>query len=111
GPYGDYLLAVTRLEPIKRVGLALDAFQHVDRPMRLIVAGDGSARADLERRVAELGLGDRVVLRGRVTDDELIDLYAGARAVLFAPYDEDYGYVTLEAFLARKPVVTARDSG
>jgi glycosyltransferase involved in cell wall biosynthesis len=35
----------------------------------------------------------------------------GLSAVLFAPYQEDYGYVTLEAFLSRKPVITARDSG
>lgn len=111
GPYGDYILAVTRLEAIKRVALAVEAFQHVDAPMRLIVAGDGSARADLEQQIAQLGLNGRVVLRGRVEDEELIDLYAGARGILFAPYDEDYGYVTLEAFLARKPVITATDSG
>jgi glycosyltransferase involved in cell wall biosynthesis len=36
---------------------------------------------------------------------------AGARGVLFAPFQEDYGYVTLEAFLSRKPVVTASDAG
>ncbi len=46
-----------------------------------------------------------------MTDDELVDLYANALAVVYPPYDEDYGYVTLEAFLARKPVVTATDSG
>ena len=40
-----------------------------------------------------------------------IDLYAGALAVAYPPYDEDFGYVTLEAFLARKPVVTCVDSG
>jgi glycosyltransferase involved in cell wall biosynthesis len=31
--------------------------------------------------------------------------------VYFAPRDEDYGYITLEAFLSRKPVITAADSG
>ena len=46
-----------------------------------------------------------------MTDERLVELYANARAVVFAPFDEDYGYVTLEAFLARKPVVTATDSG
>lgn len=44
-------------------------------------------------------------------DETLLELYAGALAVAFVPYDEDYGLVTLEAFLARKPVVTASDSG
>jgi glycosyltransferase involved in cell wall biosynthesis len=111
GPYGDYVLIVSRLEHVKRVDLALDAFRHVDRSLRLVIAGDGSARAHLQRRVEELGLADRVTFAGRVSDEELIELYAGARALLFTPYDEDYGYVTLEAFLARKPVVTASDSG
>ena len=31
--------------------------------------------------------------------------------MLYPPYDEDFGYVTLEAFLSRKPVITATDSG
>ena len=111
GPYGDYVLTVARLEHVKRVDLAIDAFRFVDGSARLVVAGDGSARQRLEQKVDELGMRHRITLLGRVSDDELIDLYAGARAVLFAPYDEDYGYVTLEAFLARKPVVTASDSG
>ena len=54
---------------------------------------------------------DRVVFAGAVAGDELIDLYAGALAVVYAPFDEDYGYVTLEAFLCAKPVITATDSG
>jgi glycosyltransferase involved in cell wall biosynthesis len=111
GPYGDYMLTVARLEHVKRVDLAVEAFQKVDQPMRLVVAGDGSARVRIEERIDALGLRQRVTVLGRVSDEQLIDLYAGARGVLFAPFDEDYGYVTLEAFLARKPVVTASDSG
>ena len=42
---------------------------------------------------------------------QLIELYAGALGVIFPPYDEDYGYVTLEAFLSGKPVVTTTDAG
>ena len=111
GPYGDYMLTVTRLEKVKRVDLAIDAFRHVNRPMRLLIAGDGSVRPELEAHIERLGLRDRVQLLGRVADDELIALYGGARGLLFTPYDEDYGYVTLEAFLARKPVVTTSDAG
>ena len=40
-----------------------------------------------------------------------LDRYADALAVYFAPYDEDFGYVTLEAFKSSKPVITAQDSG
>ena len=111
GPYGDYILTVTRLEHVKRVDLAIDTFEKTTSSMRLLIAGDGSIRHELAEYVERRGLRDRVVLLGRVDDDTLIELYAGCRAVLFAPYQEDYGYVTLEAFLSRKPVITARDSG
>ena len=111
GPYGDYVLTVTRLEHVKRVDLAIDTFEKTASSMRLLIAGDGSIRHELAEYVERRGLRDRVVLLGRVDDDALIELYAGCRAVLFAPYQEDYGYVTLEAFLSRKPVITACDSG
>jgi glycosyltransferase involved in cell wall biosynthesis len=111
GPYGDYMLTVSRLEKVKRIDLAIEAFAKVPAPTRLVVAGDGSERAALAARIEALGLSDRVHLAGRVDDRELIDLLAGARALLFAPFAEDYGYVTLEAFLARKPVITTTDAG
>ena len=111
GGYGDYMLAVSRLEKVKRLDLAIEAFAHVPAPLRLVIAGEGSVRADLEARIERHGLGSRVQLVGHVDDARMIELMAGARGILFAPYQEDYGYVTLEAFLARKPVVTASDSG
>jgi glycosyltransferase involved in cell wall biosynthesis len=52
-----------------------------------------------------------VEILGRIDDERLIDLYARALAVHYAPFDEDYGYVTVEAFRAAKPVVTTTDSG
>jgi glycosyltransferase involved in cell wall biosynthesis len=75
------------------------------------VAGDGTQRANVERLAAELGVTDRVDFLGTVDDDALVRLYRDTLAVLYPPFDEDFGYVTLEAFLARKPVVTASDSG
>jgi glycosyltransferase involved in cell wall biosynthesis len=111
GPYGDYLLLVSRLEKVKRIDLAIEAMARARGSTRLVIAGDGSERAALAARVEALGLGDRVRLAGRVEDAELIGLLAGARALLFTPFEEDYGYVTLEAFLARKPVITTSDAG
>jgi glycosyltransferase involved in cell wall biosynthesis len=111
GPSGDYVLSVGRLETVKRVQLAIEAMAHVDRPIELWVAGDGTQRANIEAVAGRLNVGGRVRFLGAVPDDALLDLYAGALAVVYAPYDEDYGYVTLEAFLARKPIITARDSG
>ncbi|MEW5984923.1 MAG: glycosyltransferase family 4 protein [Acidobacteriota bacterium] len=111
GPYGDYVLSVGRLETVKRVDLAIRAVAETPPPLRLVVVGDGTQRENLARLVAERSLGDRVHFAGTVDDDTLLDLYAGALGVVYAPFDEDYGYVTLEAFLARKPVITASDSG
>jgi glycosyltransferase involved in cell wall biosynthesis len=111
GPYGDYVLSVGRIESVKRVDLLVSAMAHVDQPIRLIVAGDGTQRGNVERHAAELGVADRIEFLGAVNDETLLTLYRDTLAVLYPPYDEDFGYVTLEAFLARKPVVTAVDSG
>ena len=110
GPLGDYVLSVGRLEANKRVDLVIRALAHVPR-VRLIVVGEGPLRAQLEEAAAASGIADRVTFAGAVDDDCLVTLYAGALAVVFPPFDEDYGYVTLEAFLARKPVVTTTDAG
>ena len=96
---------------MKRVELLVDAIAASRSAVRARIAGDGPEREALERRIAERGVGDRVELLGRVDDDELVRLYAGARSVFYAPYDEDYGYVAIEAFLSGKPVVTTRRLG
>ncbi len=111
GPYGDYALVVGRLEPVKRPELAVRAMSGAPPGLRLIVVGEGSMRAQLERLAADVGGAERVVFAGNPTASELVELYAGALAVIYVPFDEDYGYVTLEAFLAARPVVTALDSG
>jgi glycosyltransferase involved in cell wall biosynthesis len=111
GPHGDYVLAVGRLETVKRAHLAIEAMSHVDWPVELVLAGDGTQRANLEALAARRGVADRVRFLGSVDDETLLTLYAGALAVLYVPFDEDFGYVTLESFLAKKPVVTATDSG
>jgi glycosyltransferase involved in cell wall biosynthesis len=106
GP-GRYALVVGRLDPWKRMDLAIEGAAAGRFP--LVVAGSGPDEARL-RRVAERS-GANVDFRGAVSDEELLSLYAGCGAVLFTPADEDYGYIALEAFLSRKPVVTCTDSG
>lgn len=111
GDFGDYVLAVNRFESNKRPGLIVEGLAHSGRGLRGVAVGRGELRAGVRRRAAELGVGARIDLPGFVPDEILIDLYAGALAVLTAPLDEDYGYITLQAFCAGKPVVTAADSG
>jgi glycosyltransferase involved in cell wall biosynthesis len=109
--YGDYVLSVGRIESVKRVDLLVSAMARVDKPIRLVIAGDGTQRANVERVASNQGVSDRVDFLGAVDDERLLTLYRDALAVLYPPFDEDFGYVTLEGFLSRKPVVTASDSG
>ena len=111
GRYGDYVLVVARLEPLKRIELAIRAMTSVVAPIRLVIVGDGSQRAALEQEAVHAGVAHRVTFAGPLWGDPVADLYADALGVVYAPFDEDYGYVTLEAFLAAKPVITATDSG
>jgi glycosyltransferase involved in cell wall biosynthesis len=111
GPYGDYVLFVGRIESIKRPDLAVRAMCHVDRPIRLVLVGDGTQRRQTEALAESLGVADRVDFLGAAGEEELLGLYRNALLVLYTPYDEDFGYVTLEGFLARRPVITSTDAG
>ncbi len=114
GPAGDYILSVGRLCSIKRVDLMVRAMAAISRKLRLVIVGaaDEPAMEEyLRSEIVKHHLSDRVELMGRVSDDALVELYAGAFAVYYAPHNEDYGFVTLEARASGKPVVTASDSG
>jgi glycosyltransferase involved in cell wall biosynthesis len=111
GDFGDYVFTAGRLDRLKRFDLLIRALAHTQTPVRCRIAGDGPERGKLEELVQQLGLEDRVELLGWATDDAMVESYAGSLAVFYAPYDEDYGYVTVEAFKSGKPVVTAADSG
>lgn len=111
GSFGDYVLWLGRLQENKRPGLLLDAMARTRCAVRAVFAGRGPLGDDLRASARRLGLDGRVEFRGFVSEEERIALYAGALAVVYAPFDEDLGYVTLEAFLAEKPVITMADSG
>jgi glycosyltransferase involved in cell wall biosynthesis len=111
GRFDDYILSVGRLEPAKRVDLIIRALASTPDPTRLVVVGGGSQRSALEALAGSLGIANRVIFTGEIDDAALVELYANAGAVVFPPYDEDYGYITLEAFLSRKPVITTTDAG
>jgi glycosyltransferase involved in cell wall biosynthesis len=109
--YGDYLFYAGRLDRLKRLDLAIDAMQRVRGGARLKIAGTGPLENELRKQIEGLGVGHRVELLGFVSSEELVDLYARCRAALYVPLNEDYGYVTVEAMLSRKPVVTTSDAG
>jgi len=96
-PKGDYHLMFGRVVPYKRVDLAIAAFAELGWP--LVVAGDGRQRAELEASAPP-----NVTFTGRVDDEDLPGLLAGARGLIF-PNEEDFGIIPVEANAAGTPVV------
>lgn len=111
GEYGDYILSDARLDAAKRLDLLIDAVALMQHPIKIVMTSTGPLQAQLAGQIARLGLQARVNMRGFVSDDELINLYAHARAVYYAPFDEDYGFTTVQAMQAARPVITTHDAG
>jgi glycosyltransferase involved in cell wall biosynthesis len=110
----DYVLSVGRLCSIKRVDLVIKAMPEIDDKLKLKIVGlpdEPAIDTYLRSEIDKHHLWHRVEFLGRVDDQMLLDLFARAFAVYYAPYDEDYGFVTLEALASGRPVITALDSG
>nr|WP_194249299.1 glycosyltransferase family 4 protein [Halomonas salicampi] len=107
----DYIFYPSRLERLKRQDLLIEAARHLKSPVKIIIAGEGGQREYYQQLIERYQLQHRVTLIGRVSEAEKLAWYAHSLAVFFGPHDEDYGYITLEAMLAAKPVITCRDSG
>ncbi len=106
-----YVFAPSRLERHKRQILLIEAMRYVTAPVFAIISGSGGQQAVYESEIAALGLEHRVRLIGELDEAGLLAFYAHSFAVFFGPRGEDLGYITLEAMLARKPVITCHDSG
>ena len=100
----SYMLAIA--DEMERQGL-----DPKKSSLRVGIFGAEPWTNELRKQIEGLGVGDRVELLGFVSADELLDLYAHCRAAFYVPLNEDYGYVTVEATLSRKPVLTTLDSG
>ncbi len=110
--HGDYVFAVSRLAPLKRFDLLLRALaEPAAAGVRCVIAGEGAEMPALLTLRHELGLDDRVTFLGRITDEEMVTHMSRCRAVAFVPWNEDYGFVTVEAFMCARPVITVHDSG
>ncbi|RYV51402.1 glycosyltransferase [Pengzhenrongella frigida] len=113
--YGDFIFYPSRITPIKRQFLAVQAMRYTKTPVRLVIAGKPDSALfgkEIRDYIREYSLQDRVDLLGWLHEDVKVDLLSRCLALAYLPLDEDsYGYPSLEASHSAKPIVTLSDSG
>jgi glycosyltransferase involved in cell wall biosynthesis len=114
--FGDFIFYPSRITPIKRQLLAVQAMRYTSTPIRLIIAGQSEAawyETEIRSYARDHGLADRVELRfGWLSEEDKADLYARCLGLAYIPVGEDsYGFPSLEASHSSKPIVTLSDAG
>ncbi len=106
---GPYIFSSGRFIPYKAFDLLLKAFHRagISDRVKLVISGDGRLRASCQQLVAQLGLGDRVLLTGRVPRADNAALMRNALFCVFPAINEAFGHVNLEAMMAEKALITA----
>lgn len=99
----NYYLVVSRLVPYKRVDLAVDAFNRLKLP--LVIVGSGSEYLKLRLMAKK-----NIKFAGQVSEEELIEYYKGAKALIM-PQEEEFGIVSIEAQFFGVPVIAFKKGG
>ena len=106
-----YVLFVGTLEPRKDVPSLIAAWDELDVPHELVIAGQRGWGTDaIDRAIAGARKRDAIRLAGYVPDDELVELYRGADAFVYPTFAEGFGLPVLEAMACGTPVVTTTGS-
>ena len=107
-------MAVGRLVPVKRFDALMDALAklRVDHPRsRAVIVGEGYERERLEARRRELGADDWIEMPGKLSDDELVDVYRRAWVLVSSSLREGWGMTVTEAGACGTPAVATRIAG
>lgn len=100
---GDYFLVVSRLLPYKRIDIAVDALSKLNLPLKIV--GAGPAEDELRKNA-----GKNIGILGKVSDPELVKLYAQCRALIVCGM-EDFGMAPLEAAASGRPTIAFKAGG
>jgi len=113
--FGDYLFFPSRIVQPKRQYLAVESMKYTKSAAKLVIAGIPDTPEQLkyiESIINKNNLQGKVKIISKwITEEEKYDHFARSLGCIFIPYNEDYGYVSLEAFASHKPVITCNDSG
>lgn len=113
-PAQPVFLSVGRFSPEKGHLVLLAAFAALRvrySDARLVLAGDGPMRSELERRIIEMGLGGAVRITGWVTSDQVKEELHKARALVHPSFIEGLPVVIMEAMAERRPVIATCIAG
>ncbi len=108
------VVAVGRLVPVKRFHLLIEALVAIrDRHpgLRLVIAGEGYERDNLERQISELDASEWITLAGYLDDAEVLSLYRQAWLLASASAHEGWGMTITEAAACGTPAVATRIAG
>lgn len=108
--YEDYIFYPSRLESVKRQDLIISSMKYLKSNVRLKIAGTGPQLEYYRNFAKKCKVEDKVDFLGYISDEELLENYAKSMCVAYVPFEEDMGYVTLEGFLSKKPIITCNDS-
>ncbi len=112
--YGDFFFFPSRITPLKRQALVIEALAFASKGIKVVFAGkadDDKYFESLKVRAAELGVDNQITWLGHITEQQKWDLYAQCLMVLFPSFNEDYGFITPESMLSAKGLITLADSG
>lgn len=109
--YEDYVLFPSRISPLKRQDLLIEAMKYTKTKVKCKIIGFEGHKEWITEKIQDEKQREQVELLTDLSDDELFEQYSKCLAVVYIPHDEDYGIVTLEAFQSKKAVITASDSG
>jgi len=98
-----YFLLVSRLEPYKKIDLAIKVFNKLNKP--LVIVGEGSEEKKLKQMA-----GKNITFLSKLSDVELGNFYSNAQALIM-PQEEDFGYVSLEAQFFGCPIIAYKKGG
>jgi len=102
-----YYLSLARLDPLKRVGLVVEAFASMP-DKRLVVASDGPELTKIQLQARGL---KHIEIIGLVEEARLRELLGNCVATVHVPLDEDFGLAPVESMAAGKPVIGVAEGG
>ena len=113
GATGRFVAAVGRLQPVKGFDLLVEAFARADLPsdVRLVIGGDGPELDGLRNEAVRLGVGERLVLPGRLDRGTVGALWAAAGVGVVPSRFEAFGISALEIWRAGSALIATTRGG